>query len=163
ELLERVDKEPGVLVLRDNGAFNFSRLNNLAARAADGEVLCLLNNDVEPFDDDWLTTLVRYVVQQGVGGVGAQLVYPSGRIQHAVVCVVDGGGRRQRQVRHRRVVGVPGPHGAARSRGDRGGADARWSVYIVPAALCPLSPPSGSLPPALTLNPRVVVVTPHMP
>jgi GT2 family glycosyltransferase len=91
ELLERVEKEPRALVLRDEEPFNFSRLNNLAARAAQGEILCLLNNDVEPFDNDWLTTLVRYAVHEGVGAVGPQLVYPSGRIQHAGVVVGIGG------------------------------------------------------------------------
>jgi len=91
ELLESVEKSPRSLVLRDEGTFNFSRLNNLAARDAEGEVLCLLNNDVEPFDNNWLTTLVRYVARQGVGAVGAQLVYPSGRIQHAGVAVGLGG------------------------------------------------------------------------
>jgi GT2 family glycosyltransferase len=91
ELLERIEKDSRALVLRDDGAFNFSRLNNLAAMAAQGEILCLLNNDVEPFDRDWLSTLVSYAVQESVGAVGAQLVYPSGRIQHAGVAVGLGG------------------------------------------------------------------------
>jgi GT2 family glycosyltransferase len=91
ELLERIEEDSRALVLRDDGPFNFSRLNNLAATVAQGEMLCLLNNDVEPFDQDWLTTLVRHAVQEGVGAVGAQLVYPSGRIQHAGVAVGVGG------------------------------------------------------------------------
>jgi O-antigen biosynthesis protein len=66
-------------------------LNNLGARAADGELLCLLNNDVEPLDGEWLKTLVRYALEEEVGAVGAQLVYPSGRIQHAGVAVGLGG------------------------------------------------------------------------
>ncbi|MEA3059118.1 MAG: hypothetical protein QOE50_530 [Sphingomonadales bacterium] len=91
ELLERIERDPRALVLRDEGAFNFSRLNNLAARAAQGDLLCLLNNDVEPFDGDWLKALVCYAVQDNVGAVGAQLIYPSGRIQHAGVAVGLGG------------------------------------------------------------------------
>lgn len=94
ELLERVEKDPRARVLRDDGAFNFSRLNNLAATAAKGEVLCLVNNDVEATDDDdghWLKDLVRYAVQEGVGAVGPQLVYPTGRIQHAGVAIGLGG------------------------------------------------------------------------
>ena len=91
ELLTRYELDPRVLLLRDDGPFNFSRLNNLAAKAAEGEVLCLLNNDVEPTDGGWLATLARYAVQDGVGAVGAQLVYPNGRIQHAGVAIGVGG------------------------------------------------------------------------
>ena len=34
-------------ILRDESAFNFSALNNRAVQAADGEYICLLNNDIE--------------------------------------------------------------------------------------------------------------------
>ncbi|NUR45077.1 MAG: glycosyltransferase [Sphingomonas sp.] len=91
KLIESLTEDPRALVLRDDGPFNFPRLNNLAASVAEGELLCLLNNDVEPLDREWLTRLVRYAVQDGVGAVGAQLVYPSGRIQHAGVVVGLGG------------------------------------------------------------------------
>jgi len=91
ELLESVAEDPRALVLRDDAPFNFPRLNNLAASVATGEMLCLLNNDVEPLDRDWLAELVSYAIQNGVGAVGAQLVYPSGRIQHAGVAVGLGG------------------------------------------------------------------------
>jgi len=91
ELLQRVRDDPRCKVLRDAGEFNFSRLNNLGAQAADGELLCLLNNDVEPINPDWLSALVGYAVEDGVGAVGPQLVYPSGRIQHAGVAVGIGG------------------------------------------------------------------------
>ena len=91
ELLECIAKDARATVLRDDGPFNFSRLNNRAATVTEGELLCLLNNDVEPLDRDWLTGLVRYLIQDGIGAVGAQLVYPSGRIQHAGVSVGLGG------------------------------------------------------------------------
>jgi O-antigen biosynthesis protein len=91
QLIEGMERDPRCTVVRDEGEFNFSRLNNLGARAADGELLCLLNNDVEPLDGEWLKTLVRYALEEEVGAVGAQLVYPSGRIQHAGVAVGLGG------------------------------------------------------------------------
>lgn len=78
-------------VLRDGGAFNFSRLNNLAARQAGGEILCLLNNDIETIDGDWLSVLVRFAQVPGVGAAGPMLTYPDGSIQHAGVVIGIGG------------------------------------------------------------------------
>jgi GT2 family glycosyltransferase len=72
-------------VLRYPGPFNFSALNNHAAKLATGELLCLLNNDIEVLDPRWLTTMVRQSLRPEVGAVGAQLLYPNGRIQHAGV------------------------------------------------------------------------------
>lgn len=79
-------------VLRDDGPFNFSRLNNRAATLASGELLCLLNNDIEMLTSDWLTIMVHQALREEVGAVGAQLLYPDGRIQHAgVVLGICGG------------------------------------------------------------------------
>jgi O-antigen biosynthesis protein len=63
--------------------FNFSAMNNLAAREARGEVLCLLNNDVEAIESGWLAEMVGLALQPGVGAVGAKLLYPDDKIQHA--------------------------------------------------------------------------------
>jgi O-antigen biosynthesis protein len=80
------------LVLRDDGPFNFSRLNNRAAQLARGELLCLLNNDIEVLEPDWLKIMVRQALRPEVGAVGARLLYPDGRIQHAgVVLGICGG------------------------------------------------------------------------
>lgn len=79
-------------ILRDDGPFNFSRLNNLAARMATGELLCLLNNDIEMLAPDWLAIMARQALRPEVGAVGACLLYPDGRIQHAgVVMGICGG------------------------------------------------------------------------
>lgn len=79
-------------VLRDPGPFNFSKLNNRAAKIATGELLCLLNNDIEILAPDWLETMGRQALREEVGAVGAQLLYPDGRIQHAgVVLGICGG------------------------------------------------------------------------
>lgn len=69
-------------VLRVSGEFNFPRLNNYAAKAAHGEVLCLLNNDVKALDDQWLEEMLSRLAEQDVGAVGALLVWPSGVVQH---------------------------------------------------------------------------------
>lgn len=79
-------------VLRDDGIFNYARLNNIAVRESRGELLCLLNNDVEVIDPDWLSIMAAQAQRPEVGAVGAQLLYPDGRIQHAgVVLGICGG------------------------------------------------------------------------
>lgn len=82
----------GYRVLRAPGPFNFSTLNNRAAEVATGELLCLLNNDIEVLAPDWLAIMARQALRPEVGAVGAQLLYPDGRIQHAgVVMGICGG------------------------------------------------------------------------
>ena len=51
--------------------------------------ICLLNNDTEVIEPDWLTELMRYAVRPEVGAVGAKLLYDDGSIQHAGVIVGD--------------------------------------------------------------------------
>lgn len=80
-----------VRVIRDDSPFNFSALNNLAAREAQGEVICLLNNDIEVITSDWLEEMLGFAMQPGVGCVGARLWYPDGRLQHGGVVVGLGG------------------------------------------------------------------------
>jgi GT2 family glycosyltransferase len=89
-----------IRLLRDDGPFNFSRLNNQAAGIASGDYLCLFNNDVEALDGDWLVMMMRHAAQPGVGAVGAQLLYPDGSIQHAGVAVGigDAAGHVQRGI-----------------------------------------------------------------
>ena len=90
-LAELVQREPRARVIRDDGAFNFSRLNNRAAVEARGELLLLLNNDVEPIDPAWMTEMVRHAVRPHVGIVGAKLYYPDDTVQHAGVVLGLGG------------------------------------------------------------------------
>ncbi|OYX64247.1 MAG: glycosyl transferase [Sphingomonadales bacterium 32-64-17] len=79
-------------VLSDNGPFNFAALNNRAVNETSGELLCFLNNDIEIADPHWLTVMAHQAMHADVGAVGAQLLYPDGRIQHAGVVLGIGGG-----------------------------------------------------------------------
>jgi len=79
-------------VMRHPGPFNFSTINNRAAALASGELLCLLNNDIEVVAPDWLSMMAVQALRTDVGAVGAQLLYSDGRIQHAgVVLGICGG------------------------------------------------------------------------
>jgi GT2 family glycosyltransferase len=77
-------------VLRVPGDFNFSRLNNRAAEAAAGDVLCLLNNDVRALDANWLQEMLSLIAAEDVGAVGAMLQWPSGLVQHGGVVLGPG-------------------------------------------------------------------------
>ncbi|OHT17744.1 glycosyltransferase family 2 protein [Edaphosphingomonas haloaromaticamans] len=78
-------------VLRHPGPFNFSAMNNRAASEARGQLLCLLNNDIEVVTPGWLKAMATQALREDVGAVGAQLLYPDGRIQHAGVVLGVGG------------------------------------------------------------------------
>lgn len=81
----------GMTVLRDDGDFNFSRLNNTAVAACDTDFVCLLNNDIEALDGDWLARLVAFAALPDSGCAGTVLTYPGGAIQHAGVEIGVGG------------------------------------------------------------------------
>lgn len=76
-----------VRLIRHPGVFNYSTINNRAAGEASGRLLCLLNNDIEVLEPDWLAIMARQALREDVGAVGAQLLYPDGRIQHAGVVI----------------------------------------------------------------------------
>ncbi|TXC69879.1 glycosyltransferase [Sphingomonas ginsenosidivorax] len=74
-------------VVRHPGPFNYSAMNNRAVAGAHGQLICLLNNDVEVLEPDWLAMMAVQAMRKDVGAVGARLLYPDGRIQHAGVVI----------------------------------------------------------------------------
>jgi glycosyltransferase involved in cell wall biosynthesis len=82
---------PRVRVMRDDRPFNFSALNNRAVEHARGEVIGLVNNDIEVITTDWLNEMVALALQPGVGAVGARLWYPDDRLQHGGIVLGIGG------------------------------------------------------------------------
>ncbi len=74
-----------VRILRYPHPFNYSVINNMAAREARGEYLVLLNNDTAIISEHWLDELLNHALRPEVGIVGAKLLYPDGKIQHAGV------------------------------------------------------------------------------
>jgi O-antigen biosynthesis protein len=74
-----------VRVLSYSGTFNHSAMNNLAARHAQGELLLMLNNDIDVIAPGWLDEMVSYAIRPDVGAVGAKLLYGDGKIQHGGV------------------------------------------------------------------------------
>ena len=66
-----------------NEPFNFSRLNNIVAKHASGDLILLLNNDIEFCAANPLSRMAAYFAIDQVGAVGATLLYPDLSIQHA--------------------------------------------------------------------------------
>ena len=74
-------------MLRVGGPFNFARLINAGASLASGDFLLLLNNDVEALDEGWLDEMRSRAAEPDVGAVGAALLWPSGVISTAELCL----------------------------------------------------------------------------
>ena len=66
-----------------DGGFSFAAINNRAVEQVNSDLVLLLNNDTEVIAPEWLSQMVGYMGMPGAGAVGARLVLPDGRIQHA--------------------------------------------------------------------------------
>ena len=105
EALERVR------VLRVHEAFNYSRLNNIAAASSNAEYFMFLNNDVFVADDHWLRVLVGEMLADArCGVVGGKFVYPNGTVQHGGVMLGIG------DVAGHAHVGIAGSEGGYAGR-----------------------------------------------
>ena len=100
------DAFPHCRVVRYEGAFNFSAVNNFGAQFAAGKHLLLLNNDIEVLSEGFLRELLSYSQRPDVGAVGAKLYYPDDTIQHAGVLMgINGSAGHSHKSYPRRAVG----------------------------------------------------------
>lgn len=90
--LEQLQREEHrVRVLPFPHPFNYSAINNFAVGQARGEVIGLVNNDIEVICPEWLTEMVSQALRPEIGCVGAKLYYTDGSIQHGGVILGLGG------------------------------------------------------------------------
>lgn len=87
----QIEENSRVRVLRYDHPFNYSAINNFGAAHANGEVIGLLNNDIEVISSGWLREMVSHACRPDIGVVGAMLYYPNDTIQHAGVFLGFGG------------------------------------------------------------------------
>lgn len=87
EYFHAINQHEKVTVLQYPHPFNYSAINNFAVKHARGEIIGLINNDIEVINDDWLTEMVSQVIRPDIGCVGAMLYYPNNTIQHAGVII----------------------------------------------------------------------------
>ncbi len=85
EYLENLFNRGTAKIVNYDKTFNFAAINNFAVRSAKGRHLLFLNDDVEIISREWLTAMVEHSQRKEVGAVGAKLLYPNRRIQHAGV------------------------------------------------------------------------------
>lgn len=87
--IQQEDKR--VSVLRYDHPFNYSAINNYGVNHTNGELVGLINNDIEVINAEWLTEMVSHAIRPDIGCVGAKLYYSNGQLQHAGVITGIGG------------------------------------------------------------------------
>lgn len=88
---DELKKLPNVKVVHFEGVYNYSAVNNFGVKYARGEVLLLLNNDIEMIAPNSIAEMVAILEREQVGAVGAKLLFKNGELQHAGVVVGFGG------------------------------------------------------------------------
>jgi GT2 family glycosyltransferase len=112
DLLDEIASDARTVVLFSHDRpYNFAKLNNWAAEQTDGTLVCFLNDDTEVVESGWLAALVGQALQNRVAAVGAMLLYPNGRIQHAG-CILGAGGVAAHVYRGK-LNGISGYHDRA--------------------------------------------------
>ena len=75
--------DPRITTVPYQAPFNFSDKCNVGVKHSTGEVIVLLNDDIQIIDGDWLDVFVAMLEYPGVGMVGPMLLLEDGRIQSA--------------------------------------------------------------------------------
>lgn len=81
---KEIQKNKIIKIYPYNKPFNYSKINNFAARKATGSYLILLNNDTKVIktNPDWITSMLEFCQFKEVGAVGCLLLFPDNTIQH---------------------------------------------------------------------------------
>jgi len=88
---KEIEKNSRVKVVRWNGEFNYSAINNFGVKNSDGDYILLLNNDTEVISENWIEEMVMHAQKKEIGAVGAKLYYIDDTIQHFGVVLGVGG------------------------------------------------------------------------
>lgn len=88
---DELKAQPNIKIVNFEGDYNYSAVNNFGVQHAQGELLLLLNNDIEMIAPDSITEMVAILEREQVGAVGAKLLFENGEVQHAGVIIGFGG------------------------------------------------------------------------
>lgn len=91
-LFDRWKDDETARIIRHDEDFNWARANNIGVQLGNAPYLLFLNNDVEVESEHWDLSIQGYLAQEEVGAIGALLLYPDRRIQHAGVIFGMGAG-----------------------------------------------------------------------
>ena len=89
ETLHRV-KAFNINLVRCDEPFNFSRRINAGVESSRGDMVVLLNDDIEITTPDWIESMLELAQQTPIGAVGVKLLFPNHHIQHAGVVILAG-------------------------------------------------------------------------
>lgn len=84
-LLDRLEVDGAARRLWFAKPFNWGLANNEGAAASDAEFLVFANNDIEMLSRNWDDAVIEALTSDGVGVVGARLLYPNATVQHGGV------------------------------------------------------------------------------
>ena len=68
---------------------NVARKLNIGAAEGRGDYFLLMNDDIEPIAHDWIERMLEHFEKPHVGVVGAKLLLPTMKIQHAGIVLVN--------------------------------------------------------------------------
>ncbi|MDG1373246.1 MAG: glycosyltransferase [Paracoccaceae bacterium] len=111
--LDRLRETSGVTVVDENTPFNWSLLNNRAARMATSDALLFVNDDMQMLSANWDERIASQLSRPEISVVGAKLLFPNDTIQHAGIRLGWRGGSIHE--------GLEAPR-------DQGGPGARWTT-----------------------------------
>jgi GT2 family glycosyltransferase len=86
--LNNLSTIPNVSIIAYDSPYNYAAINNLAVAQSTGDIILLVNNDIEVIAAGWLKEMVSHALRPEIGAVGALLYYNDDKIQHAgiVLC-----------------------------------------------------------------------------
>lgn len=109
---EKLKKNPRIKFLQWDKPFNFASVNNFAVKNTQGKYVLLLNNDIEVVSYDWIKSMLEHAQRAEVGAVGAKLLYPDGKIQHAgIILGIRGGPIKKGIAGHAQKMFIDEPSG----------------------------------------------------
>ncbi|TLM80010.1 glycosyltransferase family 2 protein [Microbulbifer harenosus] len=91
QYFQEISARENVRVVDYDYPFNYSAMNNFGVAQAKGDIVGLVNNDIEVISPEWLDEMVSHVAREEIGCVGAKLYYPNDTVQHAGVVLGLGG------------------------------------------------------------------------
>jgi glycosyltransferase involved in cell wall biosynthesis len=90
ETMKKLSSRNALIVPYREEKFNLARKVNLGVQNAAGEYVVILNDDMQVISPDWIEQLLQFQQQDGVGVVGAKLLFADRTIQHAGVTIIGG-------------------------------------------------------------------------
>ncbi len=91
DYMQQLEKNDKARIIDYPHPFCYADMNNQAVEQAQGEIIGLINNDIEVINREWLSEMVSHAVRPEVGAVGAKLWYPNNTLQHGGVVLGIGG------------------------------------------------------------------------